>query len=180
MPPSPSASSPPSAPPWLVAPSAGEMTSDGDALVGQIMLGQRYLRLVDAHTDRVLTPLVPLLCLACERHLSFTDQLLCTRRRWGFGGTVPQPACFMNSLVGSNVEVRRTYDEQLAQGLMLMADVFCRCGAQVGYRFCGDKTPNGRNLHQVGRYGLVCSTIAVAPYRIIHPRPFGAACPDGA
>ena len=138
--------------------------------VDQILLGTRYLRVLDTHTNRLVTPLVPLRCRQCARTLSYTDQLLCTRRRWGFGRTTPQPACFVNSVVSSSVEVRSPYEEQLAQGMMLMADVFCRCGCQVGYKFCGDRTPSQRNLNQVGRFGLVCSTFAVAPYQIVYPR----------
>ena len=148
-----------------------EMSAErGQVRVDQILLGTRYLRVLDTHTNRLVTPLVPLRCRQCARTLSYTDQLLCTRRRWGFGRTTPQPACFVNSVVSSSVEVRSPYEEQLAQGMMLMADVFCRCGCQVGYKFCGDRTPSQRNLNQVGRFGLVCSTFAVAPYQIVYPR----------
>jgi hypothetical protein len=49
---------------------------------------------------------------------------------------------------------------------MQMADVHCRCGKPVGYAFCGDKTPDRRNLHQVGRFGLVASRFRVAPYKL--------------
>jgi len=38
-----------------------------------------------------------------------------------------------------------------------------QCGIQVGYKFCADLTPSKRNLHQIGRYGLVCSTFRAAP-----------------
>ena len=55
-------------------------------------------------------------------------------------------------------------EERLA--LMQMADVHCRCGKPVGYAFCGDKTPDRRNLHQVGRFGLVASRFRVAPYKL--------------
>ena len=138
--------------------------------VDQILLGTRYLRVLDTHTNRLVAPLVPLRCRQCARTLSYTDQLLCTRRRWGFGRTTPQPACFVNSVVSSSIEVRSPYEAQLAQGMMLMGDVFCRCGCQVGYKFCGDRTPTQRNLNQVGRFGLVCSTFAVAPFQIVYPR----------
>jgi hypothetical protein len=138
--------------------------------VDQIHLGTRYLRVLDTHTNRLVAPLVPLRCRQCARTLSYTDQLLCTRRRWGFGRTTPQPACFVNSVVSSSIEVRSPYEAQLAQGMMLMGDVFCRCGCQVGYKFCGDRTPTQRNLNQVGRFGLVCSTFAVAPFQIVYPR----------
>ena len=137
--------------------------------IGQIYLGARYLRLVDAQRHAPVADVIPLLCTKCDRTLSYTDQLLCTKRRWGFGRSPPEHACFMNSLVRSNIDVKSKYDEQLAQGLMEMADVFCKCGEQVGYAFCADKTPNQRNLNQVGRMGLVCSRFNVAPYQISHP-----------
>ena len=43
---------------------------------------------------------------------------------------------------------------------MEMADVFCKCGAPCGYKFVGDKTADGRNHNQVGRFGLVASCFA--------------------
>ena len=136
--------------------------------MGQIYLGVRYLRVLDAQRRRPLGELVPLLCRGCERPLSYTDQLLCTRRRWGFGRAPPSPACFVNSLVRAHVEVKGRYEEMLAQGLMDMSDVFCVCGKQVGYMFRQDKTPNRRNLNQVGRMGLVCSAFKVAPFQTPH------------
>ena len=136
--------------------------------VNQISLGTRYLRLLDTQVGHPVDELVPILCLCCDRPLTYTDQLLCTRRRWGFNRAPPEPACFVNSLVLAHVEVRGRYEEQLAQGLMEMADVFCMCGAQVGYKFCADRTPSRRNRNQVGRFGLVCSTFYVAPYQMSH------------
>jgi len=140
--------------------------------VEQLYLGSRYLRLLDAVHNRPVGEIVPIVCRHCERTLSYTDQLLCTRRRWGFGRGTPEPACFVNSLVRSNVEVRGIYEEMLAQGLMLMSDVYCRCGKQVGYMFRADKTPNKCNLNQIGRMGLVCSTFAVAPYQMSHSKVY--------
>ena len=46
---------------------------------------RRYLRLIDAHSCQSVDSRVPILCNMCDRTLSYTDQLLCTRRRWGFG-----------------------------------------------------------------------------------------------
>ena len=68
----------------------------------------------------------------CDRTLSYTDQLLCTKRRWGFGAGPPENACFTNSLVRHQYEARGEYEEHLAQGLMDMADVYCKCGKQAG------------------------------------------------
>ena len=58
------------------------------------------------------------------------------------------------------------------QGLMDMSDVYCKCGQQVGYMFRRDKTPNKRNLNQVGRAGLVVSRFTVAPYQLSHDKVF--------
>ena len=68
--------------------------------------------------------------------------------------------------------MRDAYEETLAQGRMEMADVYCHCGAQVGYKFCADRTPSKRNLNQVGRYGLVCSTFMIAPYQLTQHKPY--------
>lgn len=67
-------------------------------------------------------------------------------------------------------QVKDRYETQLAQGLMLMADVKCKCGTAVGYAFCGDRTFCHRNLHQVGRMGLVVSRFRVAPYQLPHAK----------
>jgi len=138
--------------------------------VQQIYLGTRYLRLVEARTMRPVLDVVPLLCSSCERTLTYTDQLLCTKRRWGFGRSVPESACYVNSLVTSNVVVKPSYPEHLAQGLMEMADVYCCCGVQVGYKFVADKTATGRNQNQVGRFGLVCSRFNLATYQLSHSK----------
>ena len=57
---------------------------------------------------------------------------------------------------------------------MEMADVHCKCGKQVGYKFCGDKTTTKRNLNQVGRYGLVSSCFSRAPYQLTRPHAAAA------
>ena len=149
-----------------------------------------------------IQPVVPLLCVGCGSTLSYTDQIMCTKRRWGFGDGAPENACFMNSLVkgafvvGDSCGARnsnrvaaavntyptplaasfpaRRYEEHLAQGLMEMADVHCKCGKQVGYKFCGDKTTTKRNLNQVGRYGLVSSCFSRAPYQLTRPHAAAA------
>jgi len=124
---------------------------------------------MEAHSQRPVHDVVPLVCAACERTLSYSDQLLCTKRRWRLSGGPPEAACFVNSLVSASVDVARPYEEYLAQGPMEMADVHCKCGTQVGYKFCADRTPMGRNQNQVGRYGLICSRFRVAPYQLSHP-----------
>ena len=61
-----------------------------------------------------------------------------------------------------------------------MADVHCKCGKQVGYKFCGDKTTTKRNLNQVGRYGLVSSCFSRAPYQLTRPHAArGPTCRSG-
>jgi len=141
--------------------------------VEQVFLGTRYLRLLEAHHQRPLQDVIPLLCVGCGSTLTYTDQLLCTKRRWGFGRSVPESACYVNSVVRGAVVVKEPYLEHLAQGLMEMADVYCSCGMQVGYKFVADKTSMGRNQNQVGRYGLVCSRINVASFQLSHSKLHG-------
>jgi hypothetical protein len=100
--------------------------------VEQCYLGARYLRLLDAHTDMPVHAVMPLLCTGCGRALTFTDQLLCVKRRWGFNASPPERACYVNSLCEANIRRRADpFEEQLAQGRMDMDDVFCACGKQA-------------------------------------------------
>lgn len=157
----------------LAALDSGGIEPGTKLVVEQTYLGIRYLRVLDGHTQRPVNAVVPLLCKGCDAILSYTDQLLCTKRRWGFGEDPPERACYVNSLLKGSFEVKGgEYEEHLAQGLMDMADVFCRCGKQVGYKFCKDKTTNGRNQNQVGRYGLVCSCFRKAPYQLGYHDPY--------
>ena len=133
-----------------------------------------YRLTLNAQTMAPIQPVVPLLCVGCGATLSYTDQIMCTKRRWGFGDGAPENACFMNSLVKGAFVVGDSYEEHLAQGLMEMADVHCKCGKQVGYKFCGDKTTTKRNLNQVGRYGLVSSCFSRAPYQLTRPHAAAA------
>lgn len=136
--------------------------------IGQSYLGVRYTRLLTtggAESTQVAPVLAstPMLCVHCGTVLSYTDQLLCTSRRWGMGGGPAEPACYVNSLVQGSVKVTAAYEEQLAQGLFDMADVFCNgCGRQVGYAFLKDKSRRTRNENQVGRFGLVLSSLALS------------------
>merc|ERR1711879_1114615 len=74
-------------------------------------------------------------CASCRRVLSTSDQILCCNRRWGFGDGASEPACYMNSLCSGQYEVRNVFEQHLSQGLFDMADVYCACGKQVGYKF---------------------------------------------
>uniref|UniRef100_A0A6U2YKR7 Yippee domain-containing protein n=1 Tax=Lotharella globosa TaxID=91324 RepID=A0A6U2YKR7_9EUKA len=63
----------------------------------QIFIGHRYIRAL--RSDGTDVPKrIKLTCKGCTNVLSYTDQILCTRRRWGFGDGPNEPACYMNSL----------------------------------------------------------------------------------
>ena len=62
-----------------------------------------------------IQPVVPLLCVGCGSTLSYTDQIMCTKRRWGFGDGAPENACFMNSLVQGAFVVGDSYEEHAVQ-----------------------------------------------------------------
>ncbi|KAJ1620899.1 hypothetical protein T492DRAFT_914725 [Pavlovales sp. CCMP2436] len=156
--------------------------------VHQTYLAQRYCRLLATGGERssrvdTVTASVPIQCARCATILSYTDQLLCVRRRWGMAGGPSEPACYVNSLVSSSVSVKPCYEEQLAQGLFDMADVHCRgCGRQVGYAFVADKTRRCRNENQVGRFGLVtsCFTIGSGEVPVLAARELPAEPLDAA
>eukprot|EP01064_Diplonema_japonicum_P028838 TRINITY_DN4528_c0_g1_i4.p1 TRINITY_DN4528_c0_g1~~TRINITY_DN4528_c0_g1_i4.p1 ORF type:complete len:331 (+),score=39.55 TRINITY_DN4528_c0_g1_i4:105-1097(+) len=122
----------------------------------------RYVTCVNPVTDNPIAPRTLLHCVECSAVLSSTDQILCTHRRWSFCAAPSQPACYVNSIMEGNVSLAAPREERLAQGKFLMADVSCRCGKLVGYKFCKDLTRDTRNQYQIGRYGLVASCFRVA------------------
>lgn len=68
----------------------------------------------------------------------------------------------MNSVCLPAVCVGPAYEEVLAQGTFLMADLTCKaCSKQVGYKFVADRSRQANNAHQVGRFGLVTSCVAL-------------------
>jgi len=69
----------------------------------------------------------------------------------------------MNSVLQDKVTIGNAYPEQLGQGPFLMADMWCNCGKQVGYKFMQDKSTTQRNIHHIGRFGLVNSCVRVDP-----------------
>ena len=77
-----------------------------------------------SHTHGMRTARAPHAC-------RYTDQLLCTRRRWGFGRAPPEPACFMNSLVAGSFQVRDTYEEQLARKRKFVFDALRELPAKL-------------------------------------------------
>lgn len=69
----------------------------------------------------------------------------------------------MNSVEEEQVTVGQPYQEHLGQGPFMMADVWCKCGKQVGYKFIKDRSASGRNKHHIGRFGLVNSCVEIVP-----------------
>eukprot|EP00472_Partenskyella_glossopodia_P007289 CAMPEP_0197528980 /NCGR_PEP_ID=MMETSP1318-20131121/26949_1 /TAXON_ID=552666 /ORGANISM="Partenskyella glossopodia, Strain RCC365" /LENGTH=319 /DNA_ID=CAMNT_0043084289 /DNA_START=286 /DNA_END=1245 /DNA_ORIENTATION=- len=125
----------------------------------EILIGERYLRAF-APSGHDVAQRVRLVCKECDNILSYADQILCTRRRWGFGDGPNEPACYMNSLRKGSFRVRNIHERELAQGNFEMGDVYCgSCDAQVGYKFHQDKSPTLINENQQGRYGLVISRL---------------------
>lgn len=93
----------------------------------------------------------------CGAAISHMTQVLSTAHRWSPIGGELEKAWFVNA-VDDSVRVGPSRTEQLAQGQMVIADAFCgRCGANVGWKFVSDDT--GQNRTQVGRYGLVLSSV---------------------
>eukprot|EP01062_Namystynia_karyoxenos_P020933 TRINITY_DN17941_c0_g1_i1.p1 TRINITY_DN17941_c0_g1~~TRINITY_DN17941_c0_g1_i1.p1 ORF type:complete len:434 (+),score=94.59 TRINITY_DN17941_c0_g1_i1:137-1438(+) len=133
-------------------------------------VGLRYTRLVDAHALRDVIPRTPLSCVACGEVLSWADALLCTKRRWGFGDGPSQGACYICAVSGT-VVAKAQREERLAQGRFLMEDLYCCCGKQVGYKFVRDLSRDQRNVHQVGRYGLVISCFRIGSGASAVPPP---------
>eukprot|EP00755_Sulcionema_specki_P038656 Sspe_Gene.23809::Locus_9313_Transcript_1_1_Confidence_1.000_Length_1696::g.23809::m.23809 len=133
--------------------------------VGLTIVGLRYVRVTDCKTDKNVWKRTPLLCSdeRCGRVLSYVDQLLCTRRVWSFGAEPPQSASYVNGVVRENIDVLSAREERLMQGRFIMADLYCKCGKQVGYKFCKDLSRDLKNINQVGRYGLVISCLRIGP-----------------
>eukprot|EP00996_Jenningsia_fusiforme_P000552 NODE_1490_length_1513_cov_17.487022_g1346_i0.p1 GENE.NODE_1490_length_1513_cov_17.487022_g1346_i0~~NODE_1490_length_1513_cov_17.487022_g1346_i0.p1 ORF type:complete len:459 (-),score=78.76 NODE_1490_length_1513_cov_17.487022_g1346_i0:137-1426(-) len=126
-------------------------------------IGLRYLRLVGPSQQRR-----PVHCAGsggiCSSVLTYTDQILCTRRTWSIQNSAPEQACYVNSLLPGSYRVQNEQERNLAQGKFAMADVFCSvCEKQVGYTFIRDLSEGLQNLNQVGRFGLVVAAIHVSP-----------------
>ena len=122
-----------------------------------IHLGMRYVRFINPATEEPIYERTIIRCASCQIPLSYTDQVLCTKRRWAMG----QHACYMNSLIYDNVSLSSPREERLAQGKFIMADISCVCGKVIGYKFCQDLSRNSRNVYQVGRFGLLSSLFVV-------------------
>lgn len=66
----------------------------------------------------------------------------------------------VNTIRLQNVIEGERRREATAQGLFVVGELQCRkCGSEVGYRVLRDESENGRNQHQVGRFGLAIGRI---------------------
>eukprot|EP00195_Chlamydomonas_chlamydogama_P005228 CAMPEP_0202907394 /NCGR_PEP_ID=MMETSP1392-20130828/42323_1 /ASSEMBLY_ACC=CAM_ASM_000868 /TAXON_ID=225041 /ORGANISM="Chlamydomonas chlamydogama, Strain SAG 11-48b" /LENGTH=339 /DNA_ID=CAMNT_0049596249 /DNA_START=1 /DNA_END=1020 /DNA_ORIENTATION=+ len=95
---------------------------------------------------------------ACNNPLFRVTARLNWHHVWD-AGSGSERACLVNSVApGAVVELNRR-TENLAQGMMEVADVQCsRCQGSLGWRFCSDLAPHYANEHLVGRYGFVRSS----------------------
>ena len=66
---------PPLPPPPPAAPTRSPINWRVERPVSQIYLGTRYLRLLDAHDQRPVSEVMPLLCANCDRTLTYADQV---------------------------------------------------------------------------------------------------------
>ncbi|CAI7776364.1 unnamed protein product [Closterium sp. NIES-53] len=97
----------------------------------------------------------------CLNVLFHSHQVLSARHCWD-AGSGTEVALYCNALHPGAFLLAPPRTEELAQGAMQVADVACaRCHAPIGWKFCslaGHGT-DLRNLNQVGRFGIVLSSI---------------------
>jgi len=95
--------------------------------------------------------------MGCNAPISSMAEVLSTQHCWKpIGGNVER-AWFVNA-VDAALQVGPARLEQLAQGPMAVADLFCPlCGANVGWKFVA--AGGAENRSQVGRFGLVLSSL---------------------
>lgn len=85
----------------------------------------------------------------CGAPLLQARDVLSRQHCWD-AGAGPERAWFVNSFVPGSVAARHERREELAQGPMVVADVYCcACGARVGWRFCADLERGLANCNQV-------------------------------
>jgi len=71
-----------------------------------------------------------------------------------------EEAWYFNHLIEGAAVADVPRREMLSQGVMEVADLRCsKCGACIGWRFDADAEPDLRNISQVGRVGLVVSSL---------------------
>ena len=105
------------------------------------------------------TPPPPQSAARCGNVLTCEDAVLSTQHRWD-AGRGSEPAWYVNCVRHGATRLSNQREEELAQGRMVVADVACAaCGATVGWKFCRDLGHDLPNVCQVGRYGLVLSSL---------------------
>ncbi|EFN55053.1 expressed protein [Chlorella variabilis] len=145
-------------------------------VLGACFLARRYLRLraPDGREELLGRPLPPSAralyrCTAarsslrrpgeCGAALFEQRDVLSRQHCWDAGGG-PERALYINGFRPGAVVERNERQESLCQGEMRVADVHCTaCAARIGWRFCRDLTPALDNCNQVGRFGVVRSSI---------------------
>jgi len=97
--------------------------------------------------------------LECGNPLAHPDAILSQMHVWDAGRGCEEAWYFNHLIEGAAVaDVPRR--EMLSQGVMEVADLRCsKCGACIGWRFDADAEPDLRNISQVGRVGLVVSSL---------------------
>jgi hypothetical protein len=101
--------------------------------------------------------------LGCGNPLALPDAILSQTHAWDAGRGYEE-AWYLNHLLEGAVVVEPARRERLAQGEMSVADLRCsRCEAAVGWIFVADAEPDARNTSQVGRVGLVVSSLRHQP-----------------
>jgi hypothetical protein len=100
----------------------------------------------------------------------FTRRDILSREHCWDAGDGPECAFYVNALLPGAAVQRQERQEELCQGQMQVADVYCvRCHARIGWRFCADLSASQENANQAGRYGVVCSSLEAE-----HGGPAGA------
>ena len=151
--------------------------------VNQIHIGLRYVRILDAQRGGIpKCPPGEIRCCAvvqdkadaeiaggdepaassrlCGNVLSYSDQILCTDRCWGFRSQAPEPSFYINSLRPGSYKQSNLAQMRLGQGIFGMMDVVCQdCNSMVGYKFVS--SANSANRNHIGRAGLVLSCISL-------------------
>ncbi|CAI5998324.1 unnamed protein product [Closterium sp. NIES-64] len=97
----------------------------------------------------------------CLNVLFHSHQVLSARHCWD-AGSGTEVAVYCNALHPGAFLLAPPRTEELAQGAMQVADVACaRCHAPIGWKFCSlaGHGADLRNLNQVGRFGIVLSSI---------------------
>lgn len=96
----------------------------------------------------------------CGNLLFEEDQILSREHLWrAAGAEASEPAFYLNALVAGSVIEGTTRVEDLAQGDMVVCDLFCKeCGGSVGWRFL-ETVAGHRNLaYSCRRQGIVVSS----------------------